>query len=75
VSETDMEALARARKHAKWDGDAAAIAWAQRRIAGLEAQIDDLRQSLIGGVEGVKAGRDMKKWAEANDRLLRKPKR
>lgn len=44
------------------------------RIAELEDEVKDLRQSLIGGVEGVKAGRDLKKWAKANDKYLRKPK-
>lgn len=33
-------------------------------------RIDELRQSLIGGIEGVKAKRDLTKWAEANERLL-----
>jgi hypothetical protein len=40
------------------------------KIAGLEEQVRELRQSLIGGIEGVKAGRDLTKWAEANERLL-----
>jgi hypothetical protein len=34
------------------------------------ARIAELRQSLIGGIEAVKAGRDMTAWAEANERLL-----
>lgn len=42
MSEADMEALARARSHAKWDGDAAAIAWAQHRIAQLELRVANM---------------------------------
>ena len=38
-------------------------------------RIDELRQSLIGGVEGVKAKRDLTKWAEANERLLARAQR
>lgn len=41
-------------------------------IASLEAQVDELRQSLIGGINRVKNGLPMKRWAEANGRLLRK---
>jgi len=44
---------------------------AQARIAELEAALDELRQSLIGGIEGVRAGRPMDKWADANERLLK----
>ena len=42
------------------------------RIVELEGEVADLRQRLIGGVEGVRAGRDLTKWADANDRRLRK---
>ena len=45
------------------------------RIATLEDQVKELRQSLIGGIEGVKAGHDLTKWAEANERLLARQRR
>lgn len=38
-------------------------------------RIDELRQSLIGGIGGVKAGRDLTKWAAANERLLARAQR
>lgn len=47
------------------------LASALARIAELEAALDELRQSLIGGIEGVRAGRPMDKWADANERLLK----
>lgn len=40
------------------------------RIAELEAQVEELRQALIGGIELVYAERPMEVWAEANERLL-----
>jgi hypothetical protein len=39
-------------------------------IASLEASVDELRQSLIGGIELVKARKPMERWAKANERLL-----
>lgn len=42
----------------------------ERKIVDLEAERADLRQRLIGGVAGVQAGRNMTKWAKANDRYL-----
>jgi hypothetical protein len=45
------------------------------RIAALKDEVEDLRQRLIGGVEGVKAGRDLAQWAATNDKYLRKPRR
>ena len=41
-------------------------------IDALSSEVADLRQSLIGGVEGVKAGRDLTKWAAANDKKLQR---
>lgn len=41
-------------------------------IDRLRLEIYRLRQRLIGGVEGVKAGRDLTKWAEVNDEWLRR---
>ena len=51
------------------------LATARRRIAELEAEVRDVRQRLIGGVEGTLAASTvtskMMAWAEANDRWLR----
>lgn len=41
--EHDLDA---ARKHAKWDADAAAVAWAQDRIELLERTLRDCLESL-----------------------------
>ena len=38
-------------------------------------RIDELRQSLIGGIEGVKSGHDLAKWAAANEKLLARAQR
>ena len=46
----------------------------ERRIAELEAERDDLRQRLIGGVAGVQSDLDLREWAEANDAYLLKQK-
>jgi hypothetical protein len=42
----------------------------ERLAADAIGCILELRQALIGGVELVKAGRDMTEWAKANERLL-----
>ena len=67
-----MHDLDAARKHAKWDADAAAIAWAQDRIEDLEAalqRLDDLgiREDRVAYVA-------IQAWEEAM-KLLPKPHR
>ena len=42
----------------------------EKRNAELEAQVTELRQSLIGGISRTKNGLTMKGWARANERLL-----
>lgn len=41
------------------------------RIQSLEAEVRDLRQRLIGGVNGAMTGRDLSWWATCNDAWLR----
>lgn len=43
---------------------------AREVLAEIAAENKALRQSLIGGIEAVRAGRDMRQWAEANERML-----